>query len=83
MDYVLIILSSVTHARRVQKECEKRGIFAAIGHTPKKIANRGCSFMVKVKRKDYDSVIGITESLMLKIYGSYLMTGVDSYDLFG
>ncbi|MBQ7039110.1 MAG: DUF3343 domain-containing protein, partial [Clostridia bacterium] len=67
MDYVLIILSSVTHARRVQKECEKRGIFAAIGHTPKKIASRGCSFMVKVKQKDYAKTLDIINSLMLKI----------------
>lgn len=83
MDYVLIILSSVTHARRVQKECEKKGIYAAIGHTPKKIANRGCSFMVKVKQKDYNAVMDIIDYLMLKNFGSYVKTGEDSYDLFG
>lgn len=82
MDYVIIILSSVTHARRVQKECEKKGIFAAIGHTPKKIASRGCSFMVKIKQKDYDAVMDIIDYLMLKNYGSYKKIGDDSYDLF-
>lgn len=78
---VIIVLSSVTHARRVQKECEKRGIFASIGHTPKKIADRGCSFMVKVKEKDYSSVLNIINTLMLKNYGSFLKVGEDRYDL--
>lgn len=83
MDYVFIILSSVTHARRVQKECEKKGIYAAIGHTPGKIASRGCSFMVKIRQKDYKAVMDIIDFLMLKNFGSYKKTGEDSYDIFG
>ncbi len=83
MDYAIVVLSSVTYARRVQTECEKRGIVSTIGHTPKKIARKGCSFMIKVSMKNLKAVLDVIDSLMLKTYGIYKKTGEDSYDLLG
>lgn len=83
MEYAIIVLSSVTYARRVQTECEREGIACTIGHTPKQIARRGCSFMVKVNIKNLNKALSVVDKLMLKTYGIYKKTGEDSYDLLG
>lgn len=82
MENVLIVLSSVTYARRVQKEGEKQGIYISIGHTPKKISVKGCSYMVKFRKKDFNSVKKIIDNLMLKTYGIYIERGAGNYDIF-
>ncbi|MBQ2968145.1 MAG: DUF3343 domain-containing protein [Clostridia bacterium] len=82
-DYVLVILSSVTYAKRVEQLLERSGITCAIGHTPKRIAKKGCSYMVKVKRADLPALLKITDELMLKIHGIYRKKGDADYDLLG
>ena len=81
MDYAIIILSSVTHANRVKSECEKKGIFASVGHTPKSLSKKGCSFMVRVKLKDLKYVKEIVDKLLLKTYGIYRQSAEGRYDI--
>lgn len=83
MEYAVIILSSVTYAKRVEKECEKYGITCTIGHTPAQIAQRGCSFMVKVRMCDLKKVMELIDKLMLKTFGVYRKKGDGTYDLLG
>lgn len=81
-DYALLVLSSVTYAKRVEQILERRGITSAIGHTPKQLAKKGCSYAVKLKMRDLPEALKITDELMLKVQGIYRRKG-DSYDLLG
>ncbi len=83
MEYGVIVLSSVTYAKRVEKECEKCGITCTIGHTPAKIAQQGCSFMVKVAMRDLENTRSIVNRLMLKTFGVYKRRRDGEYDLLG
>ncbi len=83
MEYAIIIVSSVTYAKRVEKECEKRGITCVIGHTPAALAKKGCSFMVRVKMRDLKNTLAIIDMLMLKTFGVYRRKGDGTYDILG
>lgn len=82
-DYALLVLSSVTYAKRVEQILEQRGITSAIGHTPKHIAKKGCSYTLKLKMRDLPEALKITDALMLKVQGIYRKKGDGDYDLLG
>ena len=81
-EYALIIVSSVTYAKRIEQIAERKGITVTIGHTPKCLAQKGCSYAVKVKMRDKAAVLKIAEELMLKVFGVYRRKG-EAYDLLG
>ena len=81
-EYALVILSSVTYAKRIEHLLERKGVTATVGHTPKTLAQKGCSYAVKVKMRDLPLLLELTESLALKVYGVYRKKG-DGYDLLG
>ncbi len=81
-DYALVILSSVTYAKRMEQLLERKGITCTVGHTPKVLAQKGCSYAVKLKMRDLPVLLNVAESLALKIYGVYRKKG-EGYDLLG
>ncbi|MBR3942305.1 MAG: DUF3343 domain-containing protein [Clostridia bacterium] len=81
-DYALVILSSVTYAKRMEHLLERKGITSTVGHTPKSLAQKGCSYAVKLKMQDLPVLLNLADSLALKVYGVYRKKG-DDYDLLG
>ena len=71
MSYSLIVLSSVTSAKRVERLATEYSIRANTLHTPKSLTRHGCSLSVKVKTEDLKQVYQLAEKLGMEIYGVY------------
>lgn len=69
--YSLIVLTSVTAAKRVEKSAENSSLRCNIIRTPKTLSEHGCSYSVKVKSENLRQIYSIAEKMGLKIYGVF------------
>lgn len=71
MSYSLIVLTSVTAAKRVEKTAKDYSLYCSTLHTPKTLTKYGCSYSVKVKTENLKQVYSMAEKMGLKIYGVF------------
>ncbi len=71
MNYSIIVLSSVTAAKRAEKMAERYGISCTTSHTPKVISQYGCSHCIKVKPQYTQNVVDICRELQLDVKGVF------------
>ncbi|MBO5453390.1 MAG: DUF3343 domain-containing protein [Clostridia bacterium] len=69
--YSLIVLTSVTAAKRVEKAANDYFLHCSTMRTPKTLSNHGCSYSVKVKSENLRQTFSIAEKMGLKIYGVF------------
>ena len=63
MEYVLIVFSSLTTAKRVSSIAEtKYGIKSKVLQTPKELGLTSCSYCIRVLEKDYKKIWEIIKS---------------------
>jgi hypothetical protein len=71
VNYYLVVLSSVTTAKRVEKAASDMMISCFVVHTPKGLSKYGCSHSVKVKEQDVKRVLEICRKMALEIRGVF------------
>ena len=71
LNYCLIPLSSVTSAKRLERECLYNGVLCSVTGTPKGISKYGCSHSLRFKEADANKVVNIAETLGININGVY------------
>ena len=69
--YVIITLSSVTTAKRVERALAETGISCRTMHTPKIISQHGCSHSVRVMRNDKDKVLKLCREMGVNVRGVF------------
>ncbi len=69
--YSLIVLTSVTAAKRVEKAAGNYSIRCSTMRTPKTLSEHGCSYSVKVNSENLRQVYSLAEKMGLKIYGVF------------
>ena len=69
--YVIITLSSVTSAKRVERALNGVGIACRTMHTPKIISQYGCSYSVRVSSKDLDKVLKLCSEIGVNVRGVF------------
>lgn len=67
----LLVLTSVTAAKRVERMGMEHGIRCVTVHTPKSLTQYGCSHSVKVTSDYLKEIYLIARNMGLKIYGIY------------
>lgn len=70
MNY-LIVLTSVTAAKRVSKMAEEHFAHCSVIHTPSALSKVGCSYCIKTESKYYETVYGIAKKMGMQILGLY------------
>ena len=71
MNYAIVVLTSITAAKRVERIAGRYGITVCTKHTPKIISPSGCSHSVRVKETRLQDVLKICADLKLSIRGVY------------
>ena len=66
MDYYIVI-SSVTMAQRLQKVLSENGIRSTMVHTPKKIADGGCSYSLIVRENNLNAALKLAAVNAIKV----------------
>lgn len=69
--YVMITLSSVTSAKRVERVLNESGIVCSTVHTPKIISQNGCSHSVRLKRGELDEALKLCKKMGVNVKGVY------------
>ena len=70
--YVILTLSSVTSAKRVERALMDIGILCRTMHTPKIISQYGCSHSVRINDKDADKVLKLCREMGVKVRGVFV-----------
>ena len=71
MNYCLIPLSSVTSAKRLERECLLNGVLCNVTGTPKGISKNGCSHSLRFKEEDLQKVVSLAKTLNVNINGVF------------
>ena len=69
--YVMLTLSSITSAKRVERALNEIGLKCSTMHTPKVISQYGCSYSVRVKRIDLDIAMKICREMGVNVRGVF------------
>ncbi|MBQ3089190.1 MAG: DUF3343 domain-containing protein [Oscillospiraceae bacterium] len=79
MLYYLIVCRSLTFAQRTAAVLGRAGIPAAIRRTPAAIAERGCSYSVKLSQKNLSKALVILRKVELTPRQIYITEADGSY----
>ncbi len=71
MNYSIVVLTSVTAAKRAQKVLERNGVLSNIIRTPSKISEYGCSNSLKIKTAVVGDVVKILNKMSFNIREIY------------
>ena len=74
--YVMITLSSVTSAKRIERALSELGVVCRTMHTPKIISQNGCSHSVRVKRTDLEIAKNLCKDMGVNVRGIYIEKSV-------
>ena len=74
MNYSIIILTSVTAAKRAQKILERNGMACAIVRTPSEISEYGCSNSLKINNDLTKNAVVLLNKFEFNIRGIYKET---------
>ena len=69
--FVVITLSSVTSAKRVERALNEQGVLCHTMHTPKIISQYGCSHSVRVNKKDLEEALKLCRKIGVNVRGVY------------
>ena len=69
--YVIVTLSSVTSAKRLERALNETGIVCNTLHTPKMISQYGCSHSVRINKNDVDKVLKLCREIGINMRGVY------------
>lgn len=81
MTYIYAAVGSITTATRLMRELERRGIAAAVTHTPSQMNKGGCSYSVKVKGSDRAGLMQAAADRRIRLRGLIGSDGERYYDL--
>lgn len=71
MNYFIIPLTSVTTAKRLEKEALSKGIMSRVVNTPKGLSDRGCSHSIRFRETDAKKIIELGKSMNLTMGGVF------------
>lgn len=69
--YVMITLSSVTSAKRIERALLEFGVECRTMHTPKIISQYGCSHSVRIKQKDMSIALKLCKETGINVRGVF------------
>ena len=67
MENLIIVYKSITVANRAKSLMEKMGIQASVIQLPQSFNIKGCSYAVKIKKRDKEKVLELSDKFKLKI----------------
>lgn len=59
MEYGFITFRSVTVAQRAERSLERSGIGCTLQRTPKYLAERGCSYCLRLRLRNMDGALAV------------------------
>ena len=71
MNYCIIPLTTVTSAKRLEKEALSKGVVCSVVNTPKGLSKRGCSHSVRMRESDVTKVLDMGKFLNLTMGGVF------------
>lgn len=71
MNYCIIPLTTVTSAKRLEKEALSKGVVCSVVNTPKGLSDRGCSHSVRIREVDVPKISEIGKTLNLTMGGVF------------
>ncbi len=78
MDYALIVFNSVSASNRAKRIAKKAVSYAAVVQLPSDLGIRGCSYALRIKRSDYDTIKSLMGEYGLEIKSEFLEKNTDS-----
>ena len=67
MENLIIVYKSITVANRAKSLMEKENIQAFVIQLPQSFNIKGCSYAVKIKKRDKEKVLELSDKFKLKI----------------
>ena len=61
MEYGFITFRSVTVAQRAERSLERSGIGCTLQRTPKYLAERGCSYCLRLRQHSVDTALAVLQ----------------------
>lgn len=74
MKFGFITFRSVTVAQRGERVLQKAGIDCSLQRTPKRMAERGCSYCLRLRQRDLDRSVALLEQgnvPISQVYGEW------------
>ncbi len=68
---ILLMFSSVTAAKRIEKTIAKYGVLSTVVHTPKSISKSGCSHSVRISERNLTLVLKLLENSDVRPLGVF------------
>lgn len=69
--YVMVTLSSVTTAKKLERALKDIGIPCSTMHTPKIISQHGCSHSVRIKKANLELVLKLSNEMGINVRGIF------------
>ena len=82
VDYALVIFNSVTVSNRAKKLLRKFVDYVSVIQLPSNLGIRGCSYGLRVKRSDYDTVLRIANEYELLIRAAFIEKNIDGQKVY-
>jgi len=67
MEYIFLRFSSVTYAHMAQTLLERHGLWSYMMRIPKKAADEGCGYVVKIRRRDREAALDLMYSARIRV----------------
>ena len=71
MEYGFITFRAVTVAQRAERSLQRSGIGCTMQRTPKKMAERGCSYCLRLRQRNLDGAVAVLQKENIPISGVY------------
>ncbi|MBE7026772.1 MAG: DUF3343 domain-containing protein [Ruminococcaceae bacterium] len=82
VDYALVVFNSVTVSNRAKKLCKKHIDYAAVIQLPVEFGIRGCSYGLRIKKSDYNTVLEIAREYELLIRDAFIEKNIDGQKVY-
>ena len=82
MDYALVVFNSVTVSNRAKKVVKKLIDYASVVQLPSSLGIRGCSYGLRIKKSDYNTVLDIAHEYELQIRAAFIEKNIDGQKVY-
>ena len=82
MDYALVVFNSVTVSNRAKRLAKKAVDYAAVVQLPPSLGIRGCSYCLRVKKSDYNTILKIADEYELSIRAAFTEKNIDGQKVY-
>ncbi len=82
MDYALVVFNSVTVSNRAKKLVKKLIDYASVVQLPAGLGIRGCSYGLRVKKSDCNTVLDIADEYELLVRAVFIEKNIDGQKVY-